>query len=253
MTLILRGSRDTIPADILTDLIVQTRAGNGRLVVVDEDEGLPARFADPDIDLLLDPARGNWDFFADHDGDHDRDMTRAADAITAGTDVEPAALGLARRIIAELLHDVTRYSGADLYALSERIRTIGCDGVIAWMAALGLADDGDRERTAWTVRAILADAGGFVRRDPRMPPVGIRRWFAGSPRRILFIAAGEPHGACRSVAAAVACIVAHETDHDRTVEIATHREDVGRGEPILPTRWEEVTLPKLLLTTLGSC
>lgn len=94
MTLILRGSRDTIPADILTDLIVQTRAGNGRLVVVDEDEGLPARFADPDIDLLLDPARGNWDFFADHDGDHDRDMTRAVAAITAGTDVEPAALGL---------------------------------------------------------------------------------------------------------------------------------------------------------------
>lgn len=251
MTLILRGGRDTIPADILTDLIADARAGMNWLVVVDGGDVLPACFADPDIDLLLDPARGNWNFFADHDRDHD--MTRAADAITAGNDIAPAALGLARRIIAELLHNVTRYSGADLHALSQRIRTVGCDGVVAWMRALGMADDVDRDRTAWTVRAIFADAGGFAKRDPRMPLVGIRRWFAGSPRRILFIAAGEMHGACRSVAAAIACIVAHETDHGRAVEIATHREDVGRGEPILPTRWEEVTVPRLLLTALGSC
>ncbi|TVV76422.1 hypothetical protein FOY91_04135 [Sphingomonas solaris] len=231
MTLILRGSRDTIPPNILSDLIAEARAGDGRLVVVDEGEGLPARFADPDIDLLLDPARGNWDFFADHDCDHDRDMTRAAKAITAGAEVPPAALGLARRIIAELLHDVTRYSGADLAALSERVGTVGYDGVIVWMRALRLADDVDRDRIAWAVPAILADAGGFARRDPRMPLVGIRRRFAGSPRRILFIAAGEMHGACRSVAAAVACIVAHETEHDRTVRIATHRKDFERGEP----------------------
>ncbi|MET0375362.1 MAG: hypothetical protein ABW128_14040 [Rhizorhabdus sp.] len=72
MTLILRGGQDTIPPHILRDSIENARTGSGRrLIVVMVGDDLPAAFADLAFDLLLDPARGNRDVLADHDGDRD--------------------------------------------------------------------------------------------------------------------------------------------------------------------------------------
>lgn len=65
-TLILCGTSETIPSDILKLLLTQARRGRGRLMIVDEGSQLARLHAAQDADLLIDPAKGNWDFFADH-------------------------------------------------------------------------------------------------------------------------------------------------------------------------------------------
>jgi len=65
-TLILCGTSETIPSDILELLLTQAREGRGRLMIVDEGSQLARLHAAQDADLLLGPAIGNWDFFADH-------------------------------------------------------------------------------------------------------------------------------------------------------------------------------------------
>ena len=46
--------------------LAAARAGSGDRFAVFGDIAALARFADPEHDLLIDPARGNWDFFTDH-------------------------------------------------------------------------------------------------------------------------------------------------------------------------------------------
>lgn len=57
-TLILCGTSETIPSDILELLLAQARGGRGRLMIVDEGSQLACLHAARDADLLLDPAIG---------------------------------------------------------------------------------------------------------------------------------------------------------------------------------------------------
>ena len=66
MTLILRGTADTIPTDVLTAHIRAARSGQQRLVIVDEGSQLVRRHIDYDRDRLIDAGHANWDIFADH-------------------------------------------------------------------------------------------------------------------------------------------------------------------------------------------
>lgn len=60
-TVILCGTADTIPSDILELLLTQARQGRGRLMIVDEGSQVTRLDAIQDTDVLLGPAKGNWD------------------------------------------------------------------------------------------------------------------------------------------------------------------------------------------------
>ena len=69
-TLTIVGEAD-FDSVLLGDLIDGVRQGGGnRLVIIDTHNELIAAHADTERDQLIDPARGNWDFFADHPSEY---------------------------------------------------------------------------------------------------------------------------------------------------------------------------------------
>jgi hypothetical protein len=59
-------------ADLTEAALEAVRAGDGGRLAVFGDGDAIAELADQVRDQLIDPARGNWDFFADHPSDYAR-------------------------------------------------------------------------------------------------------------------------------------------------------------------------------------
>lgn len=86
-TVVICGTSDTIPSDILQLLLTQARHGRGRLMIVDEGSQARSPSCGSGCRSLLDPAVGNWDFFADHITQHD--LACAGEAILRSDGLPP--------------------------------------------------------------------------------------------------------------------------------------------------------------------
>lgn len=231
MTIILCGSRDTIPTDVLEDLIDQTRAGAGRLVIVDEGSGLAARYADHERDVLLDPAIGNWDFFADHLSEYE--LACAAEAILPRAGLPARVYHAGAIVLADLMREVAYDASAQLHNVSTRLRAFGYAELAATMR-LDLDNAADT-REGWSTLALLQEnAGRFAMRAPACKPVFLRSWMLGDPRIILFVSAGAgvDDGACRSVAAMIARLEELGSSVGRPIRLVRYAEPGPRDLPL---------------------
>ncbi|RYE92731.1 MAG: hypothetical protein EOO77_46435 [Oxalobacteraceae bacterium] len=216
-TVILCGTRDTIPSDILSLLLRQAREGRGRLMVVDEGSQLARLHADQEVDLLIDPAQGNWDFFADHLTQHE--VACAGETILRSDGVAPNIYNAVSCVLADMLWEVAAKPGARLQDVSEKVRGFEYNSIADAMH-LDLDTPADT-RAGWTALARLQeDAGRFATGSPTNI-TSIRRWLTKSPRSVLFVTAGAAvnDGACRSVQAAIDCVARLEVSDGREVQI----------------------------------
>jgi len=226
MTTVLQGTVDTLTATLLHQPIARARAGFGRLVVIDDGADLADRFADPVRDLVIDPARGNWDFFADHDGEDD--MARAARAIIAVPGMGQWFAQIAGLILEEILHDVADEPSAQLFEVGCRIRAFADESGFERMRRLGFERGSYDDRAVQTACASLRSLTNFTARDHETPAVSFGEWLAQSPGGVIFINAGEPSRACRSVAAAFACLLPDGQDGWRAELANAYRREPGR-------------------------
>ena len=216
-TVILCGTSDTIPLDILGLLLTQARQGRGRLMIVDEGSQLTRHHAIQDTDLLLDPAEGNWDFFADHITEHE--LVCAGEAILRSGGLAPKVFNGLTCVLGEMIWDVAGKPGARLHDLSTKVRAFEYQSLAdALRLDLDVPDD---VRAGWMALARLQeDAGRFAIATSR-PMTSLRRWLTASPRSVLFLKAGAgvSDGACRSVQAAIDRVWRLEEDNGRKVAI----------------------------------
>lgn len=229
MTTVLQGTVDTLTATLLHRRIAQARAGLGRLVVIDDGTSLAERFADPVSDLVIDPARGNWDFFADHDGEDN--LARAARAIIAVPSMGQWFGQIAGMILEEILHDVADEPAAQLFDVGFRIRAFADESGFERMRRLGFERGSYDDRAVQSACASLRSLTNFTARDHGTPAVSFGEWLAQSSGGAVFINAGEPSRACRSVAAAVACLLPDgqdEQDGWRGELVNAYRSEPGR-------------------------
>jgi len=227
MTTVLQGTVDTLTASLLHRRIAQARAGCGRLVVIDDGAGLADRFADPASDLVIDPACGNWDFFADHDGEVD--MARAARAIIAVPNIGPWFAQFMSVILEEIIRDVAEESSAHLYEVGCRVRAFADESGFDRMRRLGFERGSYDDRAVQSACASLRSLTYFTARDHGMPAVSIDEWLRQSPGGVMFINAGDPSRACRSAAAAVACLLPDAQDGWRAEPANAYRSEPGRA------------------------
>lgn len=222
--LILCGTADTIPADVVAAHIASARVGRQRLIIVDEGSGLTWRYPDHGRDRLIDPARGNWDFFADHIDE--LELASGAKAILCAINAPARIYNAASCVLTDILWQQADEVGAGLWDVSHDVRGLGYASLAEAMR-LDL-DDPDDTRLGWQTLALLQEyAGRFQRRSPGLPLVSIRRWLDGDARTVLFIAARAEadDGACRSVKAAIARLIADETGAGRPVDLLAYRFD----------------------------
>lgn len=216
-TVILCGTNDTIPSDILQLLLTQARHGRGRLMIVDEGSQLARLHAVQDADLLLDPAEGNWDFFADHITQHD--LACAGEAILRSDDLPSNIFNGLTCVLGEMIWEVAGKPGAQLHDLSTKVRAFEYQSLAE---ALRLDLDVPTDvRAGWTALARLQeDAGRFPMATSR-PTTSLRRWLTTRARSVLFLKAGAGvnDGACRSVQAAIDRVWRLEEDNGRKVAI----------------------------------
>lgn len=227
-TVILCGTNETIPADILSLLLRQAREGRGRLMVVDEGSQLVPLHADQEVDLLIDPAKGNWDFFADHLTQHE--VACAGEAILRSDGVAPNIYNAVCCVLADMLWEVSGRPGARLRDVSDKVRAFEYNSIAVAMH-LDLNSPADT-RAGWTALARLQeDAGRFATGSPTNI-TSIRRWLTKSPRSVLFVTAGAAvnDGACRSVQAAIDCVARLEVNDGREVQIVQIHSASDSGE-----------------------
>lgn len=221
MTLILRGTADTIPTDVLAAHIRAARSGQQRLVIVDEGSQLVRRHIDYDRDRLIDAGHANWDIFADHI--ERLELAEASEAILHQDDVPERVFNAASIVLAEILWYLSSEPGAGLREISAEVRALTYAG-LAEHVRLDL-DDPEDTRFGWMTLALLREcAGRFAGRSSTIPRVSICHWFAGDARTILFIAAGAgiDDGACRSVNAAIARITEIERGGGRSIAVLAY-------------------------------
>lgn len=226
-TVILCGTADTIPADILELLLTLARQGRGRLMIVDEGSELTRLHAIQDTDLLLDPAKGNWDFFADHITEHE--LVCACEAILRSDGLAPKVLNGLTCVLGEMMWNVASNPGARLHNLSTKVRAFEYQSLAD---ALGLDLEVPTDvRAGWMALARLQeDAGRFaVATSPAS--TSLRRWLTKSPRSVLFLKAGAgvDDGACRSVQAAIDCVSRLEVTAGREVQVVQIHSASGCG------------------------
>lgn len=208
-TLTIVGEEADVDSVLLSDLIDGVRHGSGnRLVIIDTDNGLIAAHANTERDQLIDPARGIWDFFADHPSEYA--LSSAVESFVPTTDQRHAAWFYAARFV--LLWQIQALAdqpGASLAQLREAVRGLTGEQ-IAVQAGYDPHED-QALRWAETVRATVLNGIDRVRaRDPRMPLVSVGRWFQGQASSILFVRAGEALAtASREVHAVVAAVRDH--------------------------------------------
>ena len=216
-TVILCGTNETIPSDILDLLLTQARRGCGRLMVVDEGSQLARLHAAQDTDFLLDPAIGNWDFFADHLTQHE--IACAVEAILRSDAVAPGVYNAVICVLAEVLSEVAAKPGARLRDVSERVRAFVYESMANAMCLdIDIATD---TRAGWMALARLQEDAGRFAAGTSSTTTSIRRWLTTSPRSVLFLTAGAGvnDGACRSVQAAIDCVARLEVNAGREVQI----------------------------------
>lgn len=244
--LILCGTADTIPADVVAAHIASARAGRQRLIIVDEGSGLTWRYPDHGRDRLIDPARGNWDFFADHIDE--LELASGAKAILRAFNAPARIYNAASCVLTDILWQQADEVGAGLWDVSHDVRGLGYASLAEAMR-LDL-DDPDDTRVGWQTLALLQEnAGRFQRRSPGLPLVSIRGWLASDARTVLFIAAGAEvdDGACRSVNAAIAKVIDLEGRSGRSVDRLTYRQgdrptlDGISAQPPAPSRHQTMT------------
>lgn len=235
-TVILCGTADTIPADILELLLNQARQGRGRLMIVDEGSQLTRLQAIQDTDLLLDPVKGNWDFFADHVTQ--LELACAGEAILRSDGLEPIIYNRLTCVLGEMIWDVAGRPGARLHDVSEKVRAFGYQSMAdAMRLDLDVSTD---NRAGWMALARLQEDAGRFAAGTSSTTTSIRRWLTTSPRSVLFLnaGAGVNDGACRSVQAAIDCVSRIEVDAGREVQIVQIHSASGSG-----SRLRDVSLP----------
>lgn len=226
MTLIVEGTLDTLPKAVLRDLVDLARRDGERLVIIDNGYDLPSTIADPQIDLLLDPAFGNWDFFADHLSH--QDFARAAEAITASPDGGLFFHQVTALLVEEFLHSEAGEPGGSLAGVRKRALSLQPGEVRSWLERLELASGDEADRLSFSVLAYLVLSCSFCPYEGKRPRVSVRRWLAGAPGSILFMASG-PGGRDPMIAAAIACIVELEAAAGRTVHLAGKPDETGKN------------------------
>ncbi len=211
MTKILCGTSDTIPVDLLQEVMSYARTAQERVVIVDEGSQLARGYSDPDRDVLIDPSRGNWDFFADYGSEYE--LACAGEMMLRPKGVPKRAYNGASCILSRILWEEAGEPCAGFRTISDKIRGLGY-ATVADDLRLDL-DKAEDTRVGWAALARLQeDAGRFAARCPTLPYVSLRRWIAGPRGAVLFITAGAAvmDGACRSVATAVQRIAELEAD-----------------------------------------
>lgn len=211
MTKILCGTSETIPMDVLQDVMSYARTAQERVVIVDEGSQLARGLFDPDRDVLIDPSRGNWDFFADYGSEYE--LACAGETMLRSKGVPTRAYNGASCILSGILWEEAGEPGAGLRTISDKIRGLGY-ATVADDLRLDL-DRAEDTRVGWAALARLQeDAGRFAARCPTLPYVSLRRWIADPRGAVLFVTAGAAvlDGACRSVVTAVTRVVELEAN-----------------------------------------
>ena len=235
---IICGSSETLTVDELQEVMRCARTGPGRVVIVDEGSQLARAYADPERDVLIDPSRGNWDFFADYGSEYE--LACAGEALLRSKGVSKRAFNGASCILSRILWEAAGEPGAGLRTISDKIRVLGYAAVAEEMR-LDL-DSVDDTRDGWAALARLQeDAGRFVRHCSTLPSVSLRRWIAGPRGTVLFVAAGAHllDGACRSVVAAVTRLGDLEVDAGGYVSLNHYHADrrqIGLKVPLITMR-----------------
>ena len=144
-----------------------------------------AELADQVRDQLIDPARGNWDFFADHPSDYARSSAIEA-FLPDDPDVCSGYTCASRYVLLRAIQHAGDEPGATLSAVRDLIRDLPPEAV----AEAAGHDSGNGHALRWgmTVLAGVRRAThAFADHDRLMPRISIARWLAGSASTILFV------------------------------------------------------------------
>ncbi|MGT2516978.1 type IV secretion protein (plasmid) [Sphingomonas panni] len=170
------------PAPVLSAV----RTGHGDRLAVFGGIATIGGLADPDRDLLIDLARGNWDFFADHVSAYAR-----SGAVEAFLPDDPkicsSYTGASRYVLLRALEHAAERPGASLAVARDLIRALPPE-VVAEVAGHDPAN-GHALRWGMTVLAGARQATHPIAdHDPSLPRVSIARWLRGPAATILFVA-----------------------------------------------------------------
>ncbi|WP_341210817.1 type IV secretion protein [Sphingomonas paucimobilis] len=200
-------------------VLATARAGNGDRLAVFGDIATIAGLADQTSDFLIDPARGNWDFFADHVSAYAR-----ASAVEAflpdDPKICPGYTCASRYVLLRALEHAGDQPGAGLAVARDLILALPSEAVAE--AAGHDPANGHALRWGMTVLAGARQATHMIAdHDSRLPRVSIARWLGGPATIILFVAV--PDAPTREIAAIRASLDDHamlarlragHTDHD---------------------------------------
>lgn len=226
MTLIVEGTLDSLPGALLEELVGLARRDGERVVITDNSYDLPSTIADQQVDLLLEPAFGNWDFFADHRSNED--FARAAEAITASPDGGLFFHHVTALLVEELLHSEASEPHGSLAGVRQRALPLQPGQVRSWLERLDLASGDEADRLSFSVLAYLVLSCSFQPHEGTMPRVSLRRWLSGAAGSIPFMACG-PGERDPMIAAGIACIVELEAARGRPVHLAGKPDKTGQN------------------------
>ncbi|MEZ0498046.1 MULTISPECIES: type IV secretion system DNA-binding domain-containing protein [Sphingomonadaceae] len=200
------------------DRLRTVRNGTGdRLAILGDGDAFTA-LADQTRDVLIDPALGNWDFFADHPSDYAR--SSAIEAFLPVENVRGTAFTYAARYV--LLRAITHIGNEPAETLSGVRRLIHALPASA-IAEVAGHDPSCPQALRWgeTVRAtVMTGIAGIADRTPGIAPVSIARWLAGPSTVILFVRRDPGRPAYEISAIEVAL-----RDHAMLSGFSTHRSD----------------------------
>lgn len=174
------------PDTLLADTLRAVRKGNGdRIVVIGTGDAFTA-LADQTRDLMIDPARGNWDFFADHPSSYARSSAVEALIPIDPRELDPSWRYASRYVLMRAVDHVGLQPGAMLSGVRDLVRDLPPDAI----AELAGHDPTCRKALRWaeTVLAgVRTPLQSIADHDPRMPKTSIMRWLAGPASALLFV------------------------------------------------------------------
>ena len=115
-------------ADLTAAALEAVRAGDGGRLAVFGDGDAIAELADQVRDQLIDPARGNWDFFADHPSDYARSSAIEA-FLPDDPDVCSGYTCASRYVLLRAIQHAGDEPGATLSAVRDLIRDLPPEAV----------------------------------------------------------------------------------------------------------------------------
>lgn len=186
----------TLPVETLRAV----RMGNGdRIVVIGAGDAFTA-LADQTRDVLIDPARGNWDFFADHPSSYARSSAVEALLPVDPRDRDASWIYAARYVLARALEHVGQQPGAMLSGVRDLVRDLPSDALAEFAGHDPTCDRG--RRWAETVLAgVRTPLSSIHDHDRHLPKVSIARWLAGPASVLLFVRrdADRPASVCDAI------------------------------------------------------